>query len=271
MFGLQAGCIRICFSVGGGRFSVYWCYFGDDDACFGTAKSEVIVCYFWMYAGAFSMNVWLNVPHNHSQLFIMSDTDNKKATKGTEHSGSKKRAAAAAAAAVAVAKAAPAATDLPEASEGNDIELDTTVEVSSSPKSKRPKHECKASTSSTDDGAVDGEDTNNTLTVEDAPIDTKQDDEEIVAPPTTSPAIMPTIQATPETVLTMCGAARKLAGNVAMSIKGPPDVLTTALKPESFVLAMITNDVSGSQTCWLFWIQRLGPCLAKWRMRHLSG
>jgi len=186
------------------------------------------------------MKVHWNVPHNHCQLFSMSDTDNKKATKGTEHSGSKKRAAAAAAAAVAVAKAAPAATDSPEATEGNDIELDTTLEVPGSPKSKRPKHECKALVSSMDDGAIEGEDTINTPAMEDGPIDTKQDDNEIVAPPIDT---KPTIKMTPETVLTMCGAARKLAGNVAMSIKGPPDVLTTASKPESFVLVMITNDV----------------------------
>ena len=193
-----------------------------------------------MCAGALVMKVHWNVPHNHCQLFSMSDTDNKKATKGTEHSGSKKRAAAAAAAAVAVAKAAPAATDSPEATEGNDIELDTTLEVPGSPKSKRPKHECKASVSSMDDGAIEGEDTINTPAMEDGPIDTKQDDNEIVAPPIDT---KPTIKMTPETVLTMCGAARKLAGNVAMSIKGPPDVLTTASKPESFVLVMITNDV----------------------------
>ena len=173
----------------------------------------------------------------------MSDTENKKAVKGSEHSGSKKRAAAAAAAAVATTE--PDATPV-DATDDN---------PSSPPKLKRPKHERKLVESKPDIAAPTS---TTTITTENA-----NDEEEEVngehdegEEPVHSQHDVGGTQATDArvavageaavatgTVLTICAAARKLLGNVASSIKGPPDALATVSSPETFVLVMITNDV----------------------------
>jgi len=152
----------------------------------------------------------------------MSDTENKKAGKGGEHPSSKKRAAAAAAAAAATGPdvtPVDAADDAPH----------------SPPKHKRPKNERKlveTNPTTTEDG--DEEDEEGHAEHDEPSVHAKHDG--VAGTPVA-------VVGAAGTVLTMCAAARKLLGNVASSVKGPPDALATVSGPETFVLAMITNDV----------------------------
>lgn len=59
------------------------------------------------------------------------------------------------------------------------------------------------------------------------------------------------------TVLSISSSARKLQSNVAIAIKGPPEALITVLRPETLVLAIITNDVE-----WMSKVNNIGSRLS---------
>ena len=180
----------------------------------------------------------------HPLIHNMSDTENKKTGKGGEHTGSKKRAAAAAAAAVA--------------QESDAIPADAIDDtMNSPPKHKRSKHERKTVETQPELTAVAITTTNEDAIEEDEEISGENDEasDEMHQPghaehsvvSTQSTAVALPVVAKKDvatgTVLTICAAARKLLNNVASCVKGPPDALATVSSAETFVLAMITNDV----------------------------
>jgi len=165
----------------------------------------------------------------HLLIHNMSDTENKKPSKGGEHTGSKKRAAAAAAAAVAAVAAGSDATPADD--------IDDTANCL--PKHKRSKHERNTAETQPDLAAVGTITTTEDANDEDEEISDQRDEasdathkpvdvEENVkgTPSTAAPMDVVAERAVATgTVLTICAAARKLVNNVASSAKGPRVVL----------------------------------------------
>jgi len=185
----------------------------------------------------------------------MSDIEAKKSVKGPDHVSSKKRAAAALAAAVAAS--ANNVTTLVNSSDNEDgtkVEEESVLSPVGSPnarkRSKNEKSDRKAQkqpeslTTSAKSEDEEGLVTSHVVasTTCDVKEETRDVNEEVVVETEIVP-MLDTKITFEDTLLTMCTSARMLASNVTLASKGPSDAIIVTPRPESFVLAMITNDM----------------------------
>jgi len=186
----------------------------------------------------------------------MSDTENKKPSKGSDHSSSSKKRAAAAA----------AAADAHDDTKTGDDTLASPVESPQSRKRvKADKMERKSNkvplsaptsvvldivkTMEIDEGhnedVDDTLDTSSTTVV--SPVILKEVsgdvlvDAAVVKVETEDKVVE--LGSGIDTVLKMCPSVRKLASNAMMASKGPVEALTITPRPETLILAMITKDM----------------------------
>jgi len=171
----------------------------------------------------------------------MSDTESKKPSKGAEHVTGKKRSA------VAAQAAAEAITATDDAG-SNDV-----VAPAMSPHSRKVKKQDRKQQQLLKQTAV-------TPVKEEEEEGDEQEEEEVehedvveIAKVTVKVEASATAIAVPADdkvaldavgkVLSICPSVRKLVSNASMAAGGPPDALAVTSRPETHVLAMVTNDV----------------------------
>jgi len=192
----------------------------------------------------------------------MSDTESKKPSKGVEHVTSKKRSAVAALAAVEAVTAiddvannvvvAPAMSPHSRKMKKQDrkqqqqlLKQTTAVPVNTACKEEEEEgdEQEEEEVEQEEEGGVKGAPLPlipAREVVEIANVQVKVEASgTVIAVPADEKVVLDAVGK----VLTICPSVRKLVSNASMASSGPPDALTVTSRPETHVLAMITNDV----------------------------
>jgi len=196
----------------------------------------------------------------------MSDTESKKPSKGADHVSGKKRSSATAVAAIAAA-AASAATVEDVDENRKRAKHDRKQQSIMKDEAKQPTIPATINKQEEEEEEEEDEEDAEVADLADPaivadvalPVAVKQEalpvvEKQEALPMAVKQEALPVAvkqEALPVAVkqedggkiMKICPSVRKLAANVVLASRGPPDAVTIVPKPETFVLVMVTNDV----------------------------